>query len=342
MLGVLLTPILKRVQTSFKALYGKSFAVDASIELHQFLALIRKPDGSLFTDPEGRVTSHLIGLLTRTSRLLTDYKLRPVFVFDGRPNPLKRVTIEARRKVQRRAQAEYVQAIAAKDYSRAWSKVVMTGRVTGEILADAKRLLSLMGISWLEALEDGEAQASYMAAKGDVWAVGSKDYDCLLFGAPILARYLTLTGREYLPSKKTSRPLIPELVNLAENLEALGISREQLVDLALLVGTDFNEGVMGIGPKKGLALIRKYGAAEKFPDEIRSELPDDLDKVRNIFLHPRVLENYSSRRERPNPDGIIEFLCEERAFSRDRVQKVADRLVQAQHESDSQLGKWLA
>jgi len=341
-LGVLLTPILKRVQTSFKALYGKSFAVDASIELHQFLALIRKPDGSLFTDPEGRVTSHLIGLLTRTSRLLTDYKLRPVFVFDGRPNPLKRATIEARRKVQRRAQAEYVQAIAAKDYSRAWSKVVMTGRVTGEILADAKRLLSLMGISWLEALEDGEAQASYMAAKGDVWAVGSKDYDCLLFGAPILARYLTLTGREYLPSKKTSRPLIPELVNLAENLEALGISREQLVDLALLVGTDFNEGVMGIGPKKGLALIRKYGAAEKFPDEIRSELPDDLDKVRNIFLHPRVLENYSSRRERPNPDGIIEFLCEERAFSRDRVQKVADRLVQAQHESDSQLGKWLA
>jgi flap endonuclease-1 len=341
-LGVLLTPILKRVQTSFKALYGKSFAVDASIELHQFLALIRKPDGSLFTDPKGRVTSHLIGLLTRTSRLVTDYKLRPFFVFDGRPNPLKRATIEARRKVQRKAQTEYVQAIAAKDYSRAWSKVVMTGRVTGEILADAKRLLSLMGIPWLEALEDGEAQASYMAAKGDVWAVGSKDYDCLLFGAPILARYLTLTGREYLPSKKTSRPLIPELVNLAENLEALGISREQLVDLALLVGTDFNEGVMGIGPKKGLALIRKYGAAEKFPEEIRSELPDDLDKVRNIFLHPRVLENYSSRRERPNPDGIIEFLCEERAFSRDRVQKVADRLVQAQHESDSQLGKWLA
>jgi flap endonuclease-1 len=341
-LGVLLTPILKRVQTSFKALYGKSFAVDASIELHQFLALIRKPDGSLFTDPTGRVTSHLIGLLTRTSRLVTDYKLRPVFVFDGRPNPLKRATIDARRKVQQKAQTEYVRAIAAKDYSRAWSKVVMTGRVTGEILADAKRLLSLMGIPWLEALEDGEAQASYMAAKGDVWAVGSKDYDCLLFGAPILARYLTLTGREYLPSKKTSRPLIPELVSLAENLEALGISREQLVDLALLVGTDFNEGVMGIGPKKGLALIRKYGAAERFPEEIRTELPGDLDKVRNIFLHPRVLDNYSFRREIPNPDGIIEFLCEERAFSRDRVQKVADRLVRAQHESDSQLGKWLA
>ena len=342
MLGVLLTPILKMEQTSIKALYGKSFAVDASIELHQFLALIRKPDGSLFTDPRGRVTSHLIGLLTRTSRLVTDYKLRPVFVFDGRPNPLKRATIEARRKVRQKAQSEYVQAIADKDYSRAWSKVVMTGRVTGGVLADAKRLLSLMGIPWLEALEDGEAQASFMAAKGDVWAVGSKDYDCLLFGAPILARYLTLTGKEYLPSKKTARRLIPELIKLTDNLEVLGITREQLVDVALLVGTDFNEGVVGIGPKKGLALVRKYGAAEKFPKEIRNDLPDELDSVRSIFLHPRVLETYSLKRERPNPDGIIEFLCEERAFSRDRVQKVADRLVQSQAEADSQLGKWLA
>src|SRR5207253_5737480 len=148
--------------------------------------------------------------------------------------------------------------------ARVRAKGVMTVRVSGEGLADAKRLLSLIGIPWREALEDGEAQARLMAPKGDVWAVGSKDYDCLLFGAPILARYLTLTGREYLPSKKTSRPLIPELVKLAENLQTLGISREQLVDLALLVGTDFNEGVMGIGPKKGLALIRKYGVAEKF------------------------------------------------------------------------------
>jgi len=341
-LGVLLTPILKREQTSFKALYGKSFAIDASIELHQFLALIRKRDGTLFTDPQGNVTSHLIGLLTRTSRLITDYKIRPVFVFDGRPNPLKKRTIEARRKVQQKAQAEYVQAIAARDYSRAWSKVVMTGRVTGKILEDSKRLLSLMGIPWLEALEDAEAQASFMAAKADVWAVGSKDYDCLLYGAPILARYLTLTGREYLPSKRTSRRLIPELVKLSDNLESLGISREQLVDLALLVGTDFNEGVKGIGPKKALELIRRWGSAENLPEDIRKKLPQDLGEIRNIFLNSRVLKDYSLKRERPDPEGIIRFLSEERGFSRDRVEKVANRLGQAQSEADSQLGKWLS
>lgn len=339
-MGVMLTPILKREQTSFQALYGRSFAVDASIELHQFLALIRKPDGSLFTDSAGKVTSHLIGLLTRTSRLVTDYSLRPVFVFDGRPNPLKRRTIEARRRVQEKARGEYVEAVAAKDYSRAWSKVVMTGRITGEILRDAKALLSLMGIPWLEAIEDGEAQASFMAAKGDVWAVGSKDYDCLLFGAPILARYLTLTGREYLPAKKTSRPLIPELVKLADNLKELEITREQLIDIALLVGTDFNEGVKGIGPKKGLSLVKNYGAAEKLPKEVRHELPEDLDEVRNIFMHPQVITDYSVKRNHVNPDGLLEFLSRERGFSKDRVQKVADRLVKAETEADSQLGKW--
>src|SRR5437879_13764651 len=107
MLGVLLTPILKREQTSFKALYGKTFAVDASIALHQFLALIRRPDGSLFTDPKRRVTSHLIGLLPRTSRLVTDYNLRRVFVSEGRPNPLKCANIEPRIKVQQQAEAAY-------------------------------------------------------------------------------------------------------------------------------------------------------------------------------------------------------------------------------------------
>src|SRR5713226_3787925 len=269
----MLTPILKREHTSLKALKGMSFAIDASIEIHQFLALVRKRDGSLFTDSQGRVTSHLIGLATRTSRLIADFDMKPVFVFDGKPNPLKRRTIEMRREARKKAESEYVEAVSKKDYSKAWSKGVMTGRVTGSVLDDSKHLLALMGIPWLEALEDAEAQASYMAARGDVWAVGSKDYDCLLYGAPVLARYLTLTGRKWLPAQRRSRPLIPELIKLSENLTMLGITREQLVDLALLVGTDFNEGVMGIGPKKALKLIRRWGSAENLPEDIRKKLP---------------------------------------------------------------------
>jgi flap endonuclease-1 len=337
----MLTPILKREETTLKALKGMSFAIDASIEIHQFLALVRKRDGTLFTDPQGRVTSHLIGLLTRTSRLIADFEMKPVFVFDGRPNPLKRRTIEIRRDATKKAEIEYSEAVSKKDYEKAWSKAVMTGRVTGSILDDAKRLLALMGIPWLEALEDAEAQASFMAARGDVWAVGSKDYDCLLYGAPILARYLTLTGREWLPAQRRSRPLIPELIKLSENLALLGISREQLVDLAILVGTDFNQGVKGIGPKTALKLVREYRSIEQMPEGIKSKLTEDLNSVRQIFLKPRVLEKYALRKCPPDRDGLVEFLSVERGFNRERVERLAKRLTRTRENVDAGLGQWL-
>jgi flap endonuclease-1 len=340
-MGVILTPILKREQTSLKALKGTSFAIDASIEIHQFLALIRKRDGSLFTDSQGRVTSHLIGLLTRTSRLIADFDMKPVFVFDGRPNPLKRRTIETRRQARKKAEVEYVEAVSKKDYAKAWSKAVMTGRVTGSILDDSKRLLTLMGIPWLEAMEDAEAQASYMAARGDVWAVGSKDYDCLLYGAPILARYLTLTGREWLPTQKRSRPLVPELINLSENLGLLGITREQLVDLAILVGTDFNPGVKGIGPKKALKLVQDHGSIEQMPKEIRSKLTEDLDNVRRVFLKPRVLGKYVLTMSQPDREGLIKFLSEERSFNKERVERLTERLIRRGEKTDAGLENWL-
>ena len=337
----MLTPILKREQTALKALKGASFAIDASIEIHQFLALVRKRDGTLFTDSQGKVTSHLIGLFTRTSRLIADFDMKPVFVFDGRPNPLKRRTIEIRREAMKKAEIEYSEAVSKKDYAKAWSKAVMTGRVTESILDDAKRLLTLMGIPWLEALEDAEAQASYMAARGDVWAVGSKDYDCLLYGAPVLARYLTLTGREWLPAQRRSRPLTPELIKLSENLALLEISRGQLVDLAILVGTDFNQGVKGIGPKKALKLVREYGSIEQMPEEIRSKMTEDLNILRQIFLKPRVLEKYALKRSLPDRDGLVEFLAGERGFNRERVERLAERLTRTRKNTDAGLGQWL-
>jgi flap endonuclease-1 len=339
--GVMLTPILKREQTSLRALKGTSFAIDASIEIHQFLALVRKRDGSLFTDSEGRVTSHLIGLLTRTSRLIADFDMKPVFIFDGRPNSLKRRTIEMRRDARKKAEVEYAEAVSKKDYAKAWSRAVMTGRVTGSVLDDSKRLLTLMGIPWLEALEDAEAQASYMAARGDVWAVGSKDYDCLLYGAPILARYLTLTGREWLPAQQRSRPLIPELIKLAENLAILRITREQLVDLAILVGTDFNHGVRGIGPKKALKLVQDYGSIERMPEDIRLKLTEDLDQVRQVFLNPRVLENYVLKRSPTDRDGLVKFLSEERDFNKQRVERLIGRLIRKNENTRAGLENWL-
>src|SRR2546427_13121565 len=187
-LGVMLTPIIHREQTTLKALKNKSFAVDGNIELHQFLALIRKHDGSLFTDNQGHVTSHLIGLLTRTARLVGEYGMTLIFVFDGRFHPLKRATMEERRRAREKAEAEYASAIKRGDAASAWAKVVMTGRVTGDALQDAKRLLTLMGIPWLDAPADAEGQASQRVSKRGVWVAGGKEYDCPFYGGPTQAR----------------------------------------------------------------------------------------------------------------------------------------------------------
>lgn len=325
-MGVNLTPVVVRHATSLAALRGRTVAVDGNLELYQFLSIMRMRDGRPLMDSQGRVTSHLNGLMFRSTRLLADYAIRPVFVFDGPPPELKRAEIEKRREVRAKAQRDYEQALAAGDLAAAWSKSVSSTRLTRSMIEDAKTLLTLLGIPWAQAPSEGEAQAAFLALRGDVWAASSKDYDSLLFGAPRLVRFLAVGSTEFLPSQGRSRAVPPEVLDLEENLRALGLTREQLVDAALLVGTDFNEGVKGIGPKTAVKRIREWGSLDRAPAEIRSRIPEDVDAIRAFFLHPPVQESVDLRARPPDRDGVRRFLCEERDFAPERVDAVLDRL----------------
>jgi len=328
-LGVLLTPIIKKQLLSLDDLRGKSFAVDAFIALYSFMSLIRTRDGTPLMDKEGRVTSHLVGLAFRTTRLISDYNMHLVFVFDGKPPELKKREVEKRRQAKRKAEEEYREAVEAGDMATAFSKAVMTSRMTREAVDDAKRLLDLLGVPWVQAPSEGEAQAAYMASRGDVWASNSKDYDSLLFGAPRLVRFLTISGEEWLPSKGRARKLIPELINLEEFLEELELTRIQLIDLSILVGTDFNEGLKGIGPKTALKLMRKHGSIEDLPEDILERVPDTYPAIRDLYLNPPVVEDYNVERGELREEDLASFLCDERAFSRDRVETVIKRMKHA-------------
>jgi len=245
-MGVLLTPIVVKQPITLADLRCRRLAVDANGELYQFLALIRLPDGTPLKDAQGQVTSHLSGLFYRTTRLIADVGLEPVFVFDGRPPVEKMSEIARRRSVRERYEDEASAARRAGDLARAYSKSTMTSRLTAGMVADAKELLRLMGLPVVQAPSEAEAQAAHIATRGGVWAAASKDYDALLFGAPRLVRFLTISGREFLPSKGTFRPITPELIDLPHMLDALDMTRPQLIDLGLLVGTDFHAGVKGI------------------------------------------------------------------------------------------------
>ncbi len=338
-MGVNLTPIIEKRVVTLEDLRGGSFAVDGFVVLHQFLALVRARDGQPLMDARGRTTSHLVGLAFRTTRLIADYGMKLAFVFDGRPPQLKRAEIEKRREIRAKFEEEYREAVAAGDYKTAMSKAVMTGRLTSEGVADAKRLLDLLGIPWVQAPSEGEAQAAYMAARGDVWASNSQDYDSLLFGAPRLVRYITIQGEEWLPSKGRARKLQPEIIELENLLGVLQLSREQLIDLGILVGTDFNRGIRGIGPKTALKLLRKHGRLEQLPTEIREQLPGEVEAIRDLYLHPPATDNYSLDEKPVQEEELIRFLCDERSFSRERVETVIARMRRARGQRS--LKDWL-
>jgi flap endonuclease-1 len=332
-MGVLLTPIVIKQTLSLDELRGKRLAVDGNGELYQFLALIRLPDGSPLRDSRGRITSHLSGLFYRTTRLIADYGMELVFVFDGKPPALKFAEIARRRALKERYDAEHAEALQSGDLARAYSKATMTSRLTREMTDEARELLRLMGLPVIQAPSEGEAQASHMAARGSVWAAASKDYDCLLFGVPRLLRFLTISGKEFLPSKGAFRPVAPELIELESMLKHYNLTRQQLVDLAVLVGTDFNEGIRGIGPKKALKLVAEFGSIENMPFGVRNSLAPVISEIREAFLKPDVTDDYSIEFTAPDPDGIVRFLCEQREFSRDRVAAALERTCRCIHWS---------
>jgi flap endonuclease-1 len=181
-----------------------------------------------------------------------------------------------------------------------------------------------------------------MARAGTAYAAASQDYDSLLFGSPRLVKNLAITGRRKLPRKEVYVDVQPEEIGLEPTLKSLGVTREQLVDMALLIGTDFNEGVKGIGPKKALNLIKKHGSLEPALAELGMDI-ESKDEVRRIFLEPSVLPAVTTEFRDPDADGIRAMLCDEFAFSRDRIDqaltKFADaRSTQKQRSLDSWFG----
>jgi flap endonuclease-1 len=339
-MGVKLSGIIQAEPKKMRDFNGWTIAIDAYNTLYQFLSIIRQPDGTPLVDRRGRVTSHLSGVLYRTTNLIEN-GIKPVYVFDGKPDELKNNTIAQRKAVKEKAKEEYEKAIEEGDLEKARMKAQQTSKLTWEMVDETKRLLELMGIPYVQAPSEGEAQASYMSAKGDVNATASQDYDSLLFGAPKLIRNLTITGRRKLPRKRIYVNIEPEIIHTEKNLQFLGITRKQLVDIAILVGTDFNEGIRGIGPKKALKLIQKYGTLENVIKNKGYEIPN-YERVREIFLNPKVTDDYELKWNGPNADGIKEYLCKERDFSENRVSSAINRLIEARKKAgQTTLDAWL-
>ncbi|MGP8337326.1 MAG: flap endonuclease-1 [Methanosarcinaceae archaeon] len=338
-MGVDIGDLLIKRTVELSELSHKVIAIDAYNILYQFLSSIRQRDGTPLMDSHGNITSHLSGILYRITNL-AENGIKPVFVFDGKPPGMKMQTIEKRKEARKNARVMWDEAKEKGLVEEAFKYAQASVKMDSNIIDDAKYLLELMGIPHVQAPSEGEAQAAYMVKKGDADIVGSQDYDAVLFGAPDVVRNLTITGKRKMPRKNIYMDIKPEIINLDESLKALGVKRSQLIDIAICVGTDFNTGLTGIGPKKAIKLIREH-------EDIRSalfEIDQSIDNVKEIeefFMNPPVTGEYTLEWKKPNKEKLIEFLCKEHDFSKERIIKAAERLDAASGSLQQQtLDQW--
>ncbi len=309
-MGLPLRTITHPTEIPWSALVGRTLAVDGNNMLYQFLATIRSADGRPFTDRSGRVTAHLIGLLYRTTSWL-EQRIQPVWVFDGAPPELKAGTLRTRFLAKERAQEAWDEALAAGDLETARRKAAQTSRLTRPMIAEAIGVLHALGLPTVQAPSEGEAQGARMAESGVVWASASEDYDSLLFGTPRLVR-----GLASRPSRQGGQAA--QLIERDRLLNELGISQEELILLGLVMGTDFNDGVRGYGPKKALKLVQKHlGWAETLRSVGLN--PEDLAEAAQIFRNPPVVDVPRPVFGEPNEAELRRLLVTEHDFSEDRV-----------------------
>lgn len=325
-MGINLNVLFEKEEIQVKDLAGKKVAIDAFNALYQFISVIRQYNGNPLMDSKGNFTSHLSGVFYRTINLMK-MGIKPCYVFDGKPPEFKGKTVENRIKIRVKAKEEYEKALKEKDFEMARKKAMQSSRLTKEMINESKELLTYMGIPVIQAPCEGEAQASYMANKGDVYACVSQDFDSLLFDAPILIRNLNITGRRKLPNRDFYTQILPQKIILTKELTRLGLTQDQLIMLGILVGTDFNpKGVYGIGPKKAYKLVKEKKTFEEVFNSVEWKFDISPKDIFDFFKTPPIIKDYELKWKDFDKEKIIGLLCDKHEFSRSRVENALNRL----------------
>ncbi|KAK6086949.1 XPG domain-containing protein [Seiridium cupressi] len=308
--------------------FGRKVAIvseNNSMSIYSFLIAVRS-EGQQLMNEEGQTTSHLMGMFYRTLRMV-DNGIKPLYVFDGKPPKLK--SGELAKRFQRKAEAheglEEAKETGTAEEVEKFSR--RTVRVTREHNQECQRLLKLMGIPYIIAPTEAEAQCAVLARAGKVYGTASEDMDTLCFESPILLRHMTYSEQRKEPIQE---------IQLDKVLEGLAMDRKQFVDLCILLGCDYLDPIPKVGPSTALKLIREHGNLEKVVEWMKSSgkytIPDDwpFEDARDLFFEPDVRKADDPlcdfKWEKPDMEGLVTFLVTEKGFSEDRVRSGGARL----------------
>ncbi|KAI3388121.1 hypothetical protein SNEBB_001181 [Seison nebaliae] len=316
-------------ENKLNSYFGRRIAIDASMSIYQFLVAVRQ-DGSNLTGTDGETTSHLIGLFYRTIRL-ADNGIKPVYVFDGKAPEMKSLELKKRAEKRSEAEKELTEAKTKGDVEMIDKFSKRLVKVTKVHVEECQNLLKLMGIPFVIAPCEAEAQCAELVKGGEVYGAGTEDMDCLTFGTPVLLRHLNASEAKKMNIQQFDYQKI---------LQDLNFTSTQFIDLCILLGCDYCESIRGIGPKRAVELIKKYSDIEtiiKNLDKKKYGVPDDwqYEKARQLFVeHPvtsaKELDEQLKWLE-PNEEELVEYMVKEKGFSEDRIRNGCIKLRKAKN-----------
>jgi len=314
-------------ESEIKSYFGRKVAIDASMSIYQFLIGVRQgQDGSMLTNEDGETTSHLMGMFYRTIRMV-EYGIKPCYVFDGKPPDMKSGELAKRKEGRDKAQKELDKATEAGDEENVTKFSKRLVKVTKEHNEECKELLKFMGIPYVDAPCEAEAQCAALVKAGKCFATGTEDMDSLTFGSNVVLRHLTFSEARKLPIKE---------YNLARIHTDLGLTHDEFIDLCILMGCDYCDSIKGIGPKKAIDLIKKHRSIEeiiKHIDQKKYQVPEDwmFKEARRLFQEPEVTDPATIDLQWTGPDEekLVEYMVEKKGFAEDRIRNGAKKLSKA-------------
>lgn len=336
-MGVKLGNIILRKKIENFELEGNIITVDAPniiMGLFNFTRQLKEANRrNLILDCTQRPISHLYGLLYRVNFYYSK-KICPIFCFDGNDSSLKRLITKDRLKDFRFTQKWYDQALHSGNKTLARQIALSKEYLWQNIIAESKQLLNALGIPYIDSPASAESQAAQLVKEKVAFYSISQDYDSLLFGCPRMIHNLIKSHKRKIHGKWNYEKITPTQIDLEENLNRLGISLFQLVDMAILIGTDYFQGIHGIGPKKAFSLIQKYNNLEHIILKEKQNYDFSLltyrsiSQIRKIFLLPEVIKNnISFSWNYPLENKVMELLCETHHLNEERVQKNVENFI---------------
>jgi len=338
-MGTPIGDLIWKEEIELNSLKNKTLGVDGHNITYQFLTTIRDLNGEYLTNSKGRVTSHIIGMFYRITKLL-EQNINLVFVFDGKALELKKETLQKRHDLKIEAETIAKQKKELGEMEDAARYMKRSTKINSEMIEDAKELLDAFNIQHFDALYDGEAQLCAMNVKGQLDGIVSQDYDVLLLGGKDLYRNIGISGKKKAPGKDYYLQVKPERINLQQNLTKLNLTREKLIWLGMLVGTDFNEKIPKVGPKTAIKLVSENNSLEDIFAKLDYKPEFDYNEVFDIFWNPKSKDVDLKKFEKPDFPKIKKLLLEKYEFNEERVNNTLNALEKTLTEKKAQKTLW--